>query len=157
MLLDIYLHKIISNCWINEIRFPYCFSLPYNLLSWKAWEGVGVVASARKLIGATNPLQAEPGTIRGDLAVQTGRFERLKLLLYWKNFHVFMSCLKQAPTQPPIPPNKHTQNHHEKGKKKKKIVLFQHVSVNFCAEMLFMEVTALTMESEKLVRHLIPC
>ncbi|PIA25180.1 hypothetical protein AQUCO_12300014v1 [Aquilegia coerulea] len=38
-----------------------------------AWEGVGVVASARKLIGVTNPLQAEPGTIRGDLAVQTGR------------------------------------------------------------------------------------
>ncbi|KAH0659404.1 hypothetical protein KY289_028152 [Solanum tuberosum] len=37
------------------------------------WEGVGVVASARKLIGATNPLNAEPGTIRGDLAVQTGR------------------------------------------------------------------------------------
>ncbi|KAL5976724.1 Nucleoside diphosphate kinase II, chloroplastic [Asimina triloba] len=37
------------------------------------WEGVGVVASARKLIGATNPLQAEPGTIRGDLAIQTGR------------------------------------------------------------------------------------
>ncbi|KAG4930282.1 hypothetical protein JHK86_047243 [Glycine max] len=39
----------------------------------EAWEGVGVVASARKLIGATDPLQAEPGTIRGDLAVQTGR------------------------------------------------------------------------------------
>ncbi|KAJ3681379.1 hypothetical protein LUZ60_015868 [Juncus effusus] len=38
-----------------------------------AWEGAGVVASARKLIGSTNPLQAEPGTIRGDLAVQTGR------------------------------------------------------------------------------------
>ncbi|XP_057466477.1 nucleoside diphosphate kinase 2, chloroplastic-like isoform X1 [Actinidia eriantha] len=38
-----------------------------------AWEGVGVVASARKLIGVTNPLQAEPVTIRGDLAVQTGR------------------------------------------------------------------------------------
>ncbi|KAF3500852.1 hypothetical protein F2Q69_00040095 [Brassica cretica] len=38
-----------------------------------AWEGVGVVASARKMIGKTDPLQAEPGTIRGDLAVQTGR------------------------------------------------------------------------------------
>ncbi|KAH9621717.1 hypothetical protein KSS87_007584 [Heliosperma pusillum] len=38
-----------------------------------AWEGVGAVASSRKLIGATDPLQAEPGTIRGDLAVQTGR------------------------------------------------------------------------------------
>ncbi|KAL6762290.1 nucleoside diphosphate kinase [Haematococcus lacustris] len=37
------------------------------------WEGNGVVAGARKMIGATNPLLAEPGTIRGDLAVQTGR------------------------------------------------------------------------------------
>lgn len=37
------------------------------------WEGDGVVASARKLIGATNPLAAEPGTIRGDLAVNVGR------------------------------------------------------------------------------------
>ncbi len=32
-----------------------------------------MVKSARKLIGATNPLESEPGTIRGDLAVQTGR------------------------------------------------------------------------------------
>lgn len=38
-----------------------------------AWEGPGIVAAARKLIGATNPLQAEPGTIRGDLAIQVGR------------------------------------------------------------------------------------
>eukprot|EP00243_Klebsormidium_subtile_P004534 TRINITY_DN18569_c0_g1_i1.p1 TRINITY_DN18569_c0_g1~~TRINITY_DN18569_c0_g1_i1.p1 ORF type:complete len:265 (+),score=41.19 TRINITY_DN18569_c0_g1_i1:66-797(+) len=37
------------------------------------WEGDGVVASARKLIGATNPLAAEPGTIRGDFAVEVGR------------------------------------------------------------------------------------
>ncbi|CAM6090009.1 unnamed protein product [Calypogeia fissa] len=37
------------------------------------WEGPGVVASARKLIGATNPLNAEPGTIRGDFGVNTGR------------------------------------------------------------------------------------
>ena len=36
-------------------------------------EGDGVVASCRKLIGATKPLDAEPGTIRGDLAVQVGR------------------------------------------------------------------------------------
>jgi nucleoside diphosphate kinase len=43
------------------------------LLFLKAWEGVGVVLSARKLIGSTDPLQAEPGTIRGDLAVQIGR------------------------------------------------------------------------------------
>lgn len=37
------------------------------------WEGEGVVASARKLIGATNPLTAEPGTIRGDYGVTVGR------------------------------------------------------------------------------------
>lgn len=37
------------------------------------WEGEGVVASARKIIGATNPLSAEPGTIRGDFGVNIGR------------------------------------------------------------------------------------
>ncbi len=37
------------------------------------WEGEGVIASARKLIGATNPLNAEPGTIRGDLGANIGR------------------------------------------------------------------------------------
>ena len=31
-------------------------------------EGEGVVATARKTIGATNPADAEPGSIRGDLA-----------------------------------------------------------------------------------------
>ncbi|CAA3016715.1 Nucleoside diphosphate kinase 2, chloroplastic [Olea europaea subsp. europaea] len=36
-----------------------------------AWEGVGVVASAHKVIGAANSLQAELRTIRGDLAIQT--------------------------------------------------------------------------------------
>ena len=37
------------------------------------WEGDGVITSARKMIGATKPLEAEPGTIRGDLAVNIGR------------------------------------------------------------------------------------
>ncbi|PSB03389.1 nucleoside-diphosphate kinase [Merismopedia glauca] len=37
------------------------------------WEGYGVVASARKMIGATNPLTSEPGTIRGDFGVNIGR------------------------------------------------------------------------------------
>jgi len=37
------------------------------------WEGDGVIAAARKLIGATNPLTAEPGTIRGDLGANIGR------------------------------------------------------------------------------------
>ncbi|XGB42631.1 MAG: nucleoside-diphosphate kinase [Nodosilinea sp. LVE1205-7] len=37
------------------------------------WQGEGVIASARKMIGATKPLEAEPGTIRGDLGVTVGR------------------------------------------------------------------------------------
>ena len=37
------------------------------------WEGEGVVASARKIIGATNPLNSEPGTIRGDYGISIGR------------------------------------------------------------------------------------
>ncbi len=37
------------------------------------WEGEGVVGSARTLIGATNPITAAPGTIRGDYGVTIGR------------------------------------------------------------------------------------
>jgi nucleoside-diphosphate kinase len=37
------------------------------------WEGDGVVAAARNIIGATNPLTAQPGTIRGDFGVTIGR------------------------------------------------------------------------------------
>lgn len=36
-------------------------------------EGTDAVAITRKTMGATNPANAEPGTIRGDLAVETGR------------------------------------------------------------------------------------
>ena len=37
------------------------------------WEGKGVVATARKMIGKTNPLDSEPGTIRGDFGIDIGR------------------------------------------------------------------------------------
>jgi nucleoside-diphosphate kinase len=37
------------------------------------WEGDGVVAASRKIIGATNPLTAEPGTLRGDFGINIGR------------------------------------------------------------------------------------
>jgi len=37
------------------------------------WEGKSVVTTGRKIIGATNPLASEPGTIRGDFAVDIGR------------------------------------------------------------------------------------
>ena len=36
-------------------------------------EGPNAVELVRRTIGATNPLDAQPGTIRGDLAVEIGR------------------------------------------------------------------------------------
>jgi nucleoside-diphosphate kinase len=37
------------------------------------WEGRNAITNGRKLVGATNPDDAAPGSIRGDLALQTGR------------------------------------------------------------------------------------
>jgi nucleoside-diphosphate kinase len=36
-------------------------------------EGEEAVAAARQVIGATNPLEAAPGSIRGDFAIETGQ------------------------------------------------------------------------------------
>ena len=37
------------------------------------WEGRGVIATSRAMIGATNPAAAATGTIRGERAIDTGR------------------------------------------------------------------------------------
>lgn len=37
------------------------------------WQGRGAVQVVRDLMGKTDPLQAAPGTIRGDLGLDTGR------------------------------------------------------------------------------------
>lgn len=37
------------------------------------FEGTNAVAAARQSIGATNPVEAAPGTIRGDHAIEIGR------------------------------------------------------------------------------------
>ena len=36
-------------------------------------EGQDAVKAARQVIGATNPLEAAPGSIRGDFAVEVGK------------------------------------------------------------------------------------
>lgn len=36
-------------------------------------EGVEAVRAARQVIGATNPLEAAPGSIRGDFAIEMGQ------------------------------------------------------------------------------------
>ncbi len=37
------------------------------------WEGMGVIAGGRRLLGATKPSDSAQGTIRGDFAVDVGR------------------------------------------------------------------------------------
>merc|ERR1712113_1178718 len=37
------------------------------------WEGLNVVKTGRVMLGATNPADSAPGTIRGDYCIQVGR------------------------------------------------------------------------------------
>ncbi|MEK4969458.1 nucleoside-diphosphate kinase [Cytobacillus kochii] len=37
------------------------------------WEGENVIATARQMMGATNPKDSVPGSIRGDFAVTVGK------------------------------------------------------------------------------------
>lgn len=37
------------------------------------WEGLNVVKTGRQMLGATNPADSLPGTIRGDLCIQMAR------------------------------------------------------------------------------------
>lgn len=46
----------------------------------KVWEGLNVVKTGRVMLGETNPVDSKPGTIRGDLCVQVGRYI-LKVLI----------------------------------------------------------------------------
>jgi nucleoside-diphosphate kinase len=48
----------------------YIMSGPVLLM---VWEGHNAVSVVRRLVGATNPAEAAPGTVRGDLALDTGR------------------------------------------------------------------------------------
>ncbi|NYT06048.1 MAG: nucleoside-diphosphate kinase [Methanomicrobiales archaeon] len=47
----------------------YIMSGPCFLM---VWEGKNVVAVTRAMIGATNPAEAAPGTIRGDFGMEIG-------------------------------------------------------------------------------------
>lgn len=37
------------------------------------WEGQEAISAARKTMGTTNPVEASPGTIRGDFGIEIGR------------------------------------------------------------------------------------
>jgi nucleoside-diphosphate kinase len=61
----------------EHVQKPFFPSLKSYIMSGPCllmiWEGHNAVSVVRRLVGATNPSEAAPGTIRGDLALDTGR------------------------------------------------------------------------------------
>ena len=45
------------------------------------WQGEGVIATARQMMGKTNPQEALPGTIRGDFGLTVGKMSFTVLIL----------------------------------------------------------------------------
>ena len=69
--------KRVTEQYREHLAKPFFPSLKNYIMSGPCflmvWEGRNVVAIARTLIGATNPQEAAPGTIRGDFGIDIGR------------------------------------------------------------------------------------
>jgi nucleoside-diphosphate kinase len=55
-----------------QMLFPFGFLVKQNSgpVVCMVWEGKEAVATGRKMLGATNPLESAPGTIRGDFCIE---------------------------------------------------------------------------------------
>ncbi len=53
-----------------EKLVQYITSAPVVVM---VWEGKSAIELVRKTVGSTNPVQAEPGTLRADFAIDIGR------------------------------------------------------------------------------------
>ena len=66
-------HSLAEEHYAEHKEKPFFGELVEFITSAPTWalvvEGEGAIATMRKTIGATNPADAEPGSIRGDLAV----------------------------------------------------------------------------------------
>lgn len=60
------------------------------------WEGVDIIAVVRKLIGATEPFSAAPGTIRGDYAHVSYRYSDEKKIGVFNLIHASDSPVNAA-------------------------------------------------------------
>ena len=69
--------KRVMEQYREHLEKPFFPSLRHYITSGPCflmvWEGRNVVTVVRTLVGATNPVEAPPGTIRGDLAMDIGR------------------------------------------------------------------------------------
>lgn len=69
--------KLLQSHYSEHIEKPFYADLEKFMSSSPvvvmAWEGFECVNSVRIIVGSTNPREATGGTIRGDLAIGTGR------------------------------------------------------------------------------------
>jgi nucleoside-diphosphate kinase len=75
--LEVLLETQVMDQYREHVQKPFFPSLKSYIMSGPCllmvWEGHNAVSVVRRLVGATNPSEAAPGTIRGDLALDTGR------------------------------------------------------------------------------------
>jgi len=68
---------ILRNHYAEHLEKPFYEGLENFMKSspvvLMVWEGYECVNAVRTLVGATNPREAAPGSIRGDLAIGVGR------------------------------------------------------------------------------------
>ena len=63
------------------------------------WEGKDVVKTGRKMLGATNPLESDPGTIRGDFAIDVGRYALCSTTynaIFYIHIHIYIYILNST-------------------------------------------------------------
>jgi len=69
--------KRVMDQYREHLEKPFFPSLRHYIMSGPVflmvWEGRSVVPVVRSLVGATNPAEAAPGTIRSDFALDIGR------------------------------------------------------------------------------------
>jgi len=69
--------KRVMEQYREHLEKPFFPSLRHYIMSGPCflmvWEGKDAVPIVRRVVGATNPAEASPGTIRGDLAMDIGR------------------------------------------------------------------------------------
>lgn len=68
-LIDKHYEEHVNRPWYNDFKKYFKSSKIVAMI----WSGKNVINQARKIIGATNPMEAEMGTIRGDYGMDTGR------------------------------------------------------------------------------------
>ncbi len=74
---DVLTEKRFTEQYREHLQKPFFLSLKQFILGGPVflmvWEGRDVVPLVRKMVGATNPQEAAPGSIRGDFGIDTGR------------------------------------------------------------------------------------